>query len=194
MKRLDDFPRKAGSLIAVLTAVVLAMCVLALVVSATIKICYWFVEPVFALEAEAPVVVVEEVKEEPVEEVVEVLTVEEEFGVTEEDIELIALITMAEAEGECEEGQRLVIDTVLNRVDSEYFPDTIQDVIYQPNQFESLWNGRVDRCEVRDEYCQLVREELADRTNSDVVFFSAGGYSAYGEPLMQVENHYFSKY
>ena len=31
-----------------------------------------------------------------------------------EDVELIALVTMAEAEGECEEGKRLVIDTVLN--------------------------------------------------------------------------------
>ena len=38
-----------------------------------------------------------------------------------EDIELIALVTMAEAEGECEEGKRLVIDTILNRVDSVYF-------------------------------------------------------------------------
>lgn len=31
-----------------------------------------------------------------------------------EDISLIALITMAEAEGECEEGKRLVIDTILS--------------------------------------------------------------------------------
>ena len=58
-----------------------------------------------------------------------------------EDVELIALVTMAEAEGECEEGKRLVIDTILNRVDSEHFPDTVYDVIYQPNQFSSMWNG-----------------------------------------------------
>ena len=38
-----------------------------------------------------------------------------------EDVELIALVTMAEAEGECEEGKRLVIDTILNRVDSGTF-------------------------------------------------------------------------
>ena len=36
-------------------------------------------------------------------------------SMSEEDISLIALITMAEAEGECEEGKRLVIDTILNR-------------------------------------------------------------------------------
>ncbi|MCI6453154.1 cell wall hydrolase [Hungatella sp.] len=111
-----------------------------------------------------------------------------------EDVELIALVTMAEAEGECEEGKRLVIDTILNRIDTEHFPDTVYEVIYQPNQFSSMWNGRVDRCEVREDICELVYEELESRTNYDVVFFTAGEYSAYGVPMFQVGNHYFSKY
>lgn len=130
-----------------------------------------------------------------------VITVSQEESITEaipemsrEDVELIVLVTMAEAEGECEEGKRLVIDTVLNRVDSEYFPDTVYEVIYQPNQFSSMWNGRVDRCEVREDICKLVYEELESRTNYDVVFFTAGEYSAYGVPMFQVGNHYFSKY
>lgn len=121
-------------------------------------------------------------------------TVSPEDLVSEDDIELIALVTMAEAEGECEEGKRLVIDTILNRVDSEHFPDTISDVIYQPNQFTSMWNGRLSRCEVRDDICVLVREELNSRTNYDVIFFTAGRYSNYGVPLFQVEHHYFSSY
>lgn len=114
--------------------------------------------------------------------------------VSDEEKELIALVTMAEAEGECEEGQRLVIDTILNRVDSEYWPDTIAEVIYQPNQFTSMWNGRVDRCEVRDDILLLVEEELESRTNSDVVFFRTDYYSEYGEPMFQVGSHYFSRY
>lgn len=113
---------------------------------------------------------------------------------TNEEIELIALVTMAEAEGECEEGKRLVIDTILNRVDSEYFPGTVYDVIYQPSQFSSMWNGRVERCEVRADICLLVEEELKDRTNYEVIFFTAGEYSAYGVPMFQVGNHYFSRY
>lgn len=118
---------------------------------------------------------------------------EEELA-TQEEIELIALVTMAEAEGECEEGKRLVIDTILNRVDSEHFPDTIYDVVYQPNQFSSMWNGRSDRCEVREDICQLVREELESRYNSDCVFFRAYRYSDYGVPMFQVGGHYFSSY
>ena len=116
------------------------------------------------------------------------------FGISNEEIELIALVTMAEAEGECEEGKRLVIDTILNRVDSEHFPNTISEVIYQPHQFSSMWNGRVDRCYVNEDICQLVKEELQSRYNSEVVFFCAYGYSAYGVPMFQVENHYFSSY
>lgn len=111
-----------------------------------------------------------------------------------EDIELIALVTMAEAEGECEEGKRLVIDTILNRVDSVYFPDTVHGVIYQANQFSSMWNGRVDKCFADDDICQLVEEELQSRTNVDTIFFTAGGYGKYGTPMFQVGNHYFSSY
>ena len=111
-----------------------------------------------------------------------------------EDIELLALVTMAEAEGESEEGKRLVIDTVLNRVDHGRFPDTISDVIYQKGQFSSMWNGRSNRCYVSDDIYKLVEEELESRTNTDVIFFHAGRYSDYGSPLFQVGNHYFSSY
>lgn len=119
---------------------------------------------------------------------------EEPARFTDSEIDLIALVTMAEAEGEPEEGKRLVIDTILNRVDHNKFPDTINGVIYQKNQFEAMWNGRVDRCHVRDDIRQLVIEEIDSRTNYETIFFTAGGYSKYGTPLFQVQNHYFSKY
>ena len=120
--------------------------------------------------------------------------IEEESPLSDEEIELIALVVMAEAEGESEEGKRLVIDTILNRVDSElsYFPNTVEEVVYQPSQFSSMWNGRVDRCEVTEEHCELVKEELRSRSNSDVVYFHAGKYGKYGTPAFQVGNHYFS--
>lgn len=126
--------------------------------------------------------------------IVTIEPLEEEELLSYEDISLIALVTMAEAESECEEGKRLVIDTILNRVDSEHFPDSVYDVIYQRSQFSSVWNGRIDRCEVREDICELVREELKSRTNTDVIFFTAGEYSKYGVPMFQVENHYFSSY
>ena len=115
-------------------------------------------------------------------------------GISQEDIELIALLTMAEAESEPEQGKRLVIDTVLNRMDSGRWPSTARGVIYQSGQFTSMWNGRVNRCYVSEEYCQLVREEMKSRTNSEVVYFRTDYYSKYGQPMFQVGNHYFSSY
>ena len=128
-----------------------------------------------------PIIEAEETVDEPI------------ISVSNEDIELLALITMAEAEGENEEGKRMVIDTILNRVDSERFDNTISEVIYAPNQFTSMWNGRVDECYVADDIYQLVIEELTNRTNYDVLYFTAYQYGAYGTPMFQIGNHYFSK-
>lgn len=111
-----------------------------------------------------------------------------------DDIELIALCTMGEAEGESEYGQRLVIDTILNRLDDSRFPDTISGVIYQENQFECMWNGRIERCEITEEMCKLVREELENRTNYDVMLFQMYNYSQWGSPLFKEGCHYFSSY
>ena len=113
---------------------------------------------------------------------------------SEDEIELIALITIAEAEGQCEEGKRLVIDSILNRVDHEQIPNTVQEVIFQENQYSCVWNGRINRCQVTNEVIDLVNEELSFRTNNDVIFFRTGRYSSYGSPLFQVEDHYFSSY
>ena len=79
-----------------------------------------------------------------------------DFPYTQEEIDLLALLTMAEAEGECEYGQRLVIDTVLNRVDHPNFPNTIYDVVYQKNQYEGMQSPRINRCFVKEEFQQLV--------------------------------------
>lgn len=52
-------------------------------------------------------------------------------NLSEEDKLMLAKIAMAEAEGESLETKMLVIYTVLNRVESNDFPDTIEEVIFQ---------------------------------------------------------------
>lgn len=142
----------------------------------------------------------QEVVEEPitdiiVEPVIEPETIEiDELPLSDEEINLIALVTMAEAEGESEEGKRLVIDVILNRLDSHRFPNTVYDVLYAKNAFECLWDGRINRCHVRDDIRQLVIEELGSRTNSNIHYFRANHYHGFGTPVVQVGNHYFSTY
>lgn len=113
---------------------------------------------------------------------------------TEDEIELIALVTMAEAEGESEEGQRLVISTILNRVDHASFPDTVHGVIYQKGAFSSMWDGRANRCYVREDFVELVRDELENRSDANPIYFRTGHYSKYGTPMYKVGNHYFSSF
>lgn len=113
---------------------------------------------------------------------------------TEEEIRLIALLTMAEAGNQSELGKRLVIDVILNRVDHPSFPNSVHGVIYQKNQFSPIWNGAIERCEVTEENLQLVREEIESRTDHEIIFFRAGRYGDYGVPMYCVGDHYFSSY
>lgn len=61
-----------------------------------------------------------------------------EIDLSREDMELIAKLVWAEAQGECIEGQQAVAEVVLNRVRSDRFPGTVQDVIYAEGQFRSV--------------------------------------------------------
>lgn len=68
-----------------------------------------------------------------------------------DDSYLLAKIAMAEAEGEDTEGKAYVIMVVLNRMLSDEFPDTIEDVIFQYNQFSPVSNGRFYNIEPNDD-------------------------------------------
>lgn len=60
---------------------------------------------------------------------------------TEEEARMLATLAMAEAEGEDSVGKALVIMVVLNRVESDSFPDSIEEVIFQKNQFSPVKPG-----------------------------------------------------
>lgn len=70
-----------------------------------------------------------------------------------EDTYLLAKIAMAEAEGSTIQCKSLIIMAVLNRANSDQFPDFIREVIFQCDertgvyQFSCIGNGRWDRVE-----------------------------------------------
>ena len=133
----------------------------------------------------------EQLVEKPAD-VVEVAAPAPVYPMDDGEIELLAFVMVAEAEGESEYGKRLVIDTILNRMDSDKFPDTVYGVTYQPGQFSSMWNGRICRVSITEDDIRLVQEELLNRTNSQVMFFTAGRYNGCGYPMFQEGNHCFS--
>lgn len=68
-----------------------------------------------------------------------------------EEAYLLTKIAMAEAEREDITGKVLVIETVLNRVSSSEFPNSIEEVIYEKNQFTPILDGRFNRVEPNDD-------------------------------------------
>lgn len=116
----------------------------------------------------------------------------EEIIPEDDDFYLLAACVEAEAGNQSLLGKRLVADVILNRVDSEIFPDTIHGVIAQPKQFSTYWNGAIDRAEVSEETYKAITMELEERSYPGILFFDCGGYLPYGTPWKRVGDHYFS--
>ena len=71
----------------------------------------------------------------------EAVLILEEPRWTDEEALMLVTLAMAEAEGEDIIGKALVIMTVLNRVDSKSFPNSIEGVIFQKDQFSPVKPG-----------------------------------------------------
>jgi len=109
-----------------------------------------------------------------------------------DSLELLALCVEAEAGNQGLIGKKYVVDVVLNRVDSEDFPDNITDVIMQQNQFSVVLDGRIWEVEPTEETFQAVREELENRTNYEVLYFTSEGFCEWGTAWKKIGDHYFS--
>lgn len=99
---------------------------------------------------------------------------------------MIGKVVNHEAGNQSELGIRLVIDTIMNRVESDKFPDTVKDVIGQQGQY----------CNPK-EYCprwmySLIAQEMYNRTNNKVLWYKTKSYHKYGTPIIQEGDHYFS--
>ena len=91
---------------------------------------------------------------------------------TADETDLIARIVWHEARGESAEGQRAVVEVIFNRVEADNFPDTVEDVIFQKNQFSSA--EYIDIAEPTTEQFEAINEALYEEPMlpSDVVYFS----------------------
>lgn len=91
----------------------------------------------------------------------------------EDDVTLLAKIIYAEARGESFEGQVAVGAVVLNRVESTQFPDTIEEVIYQPGQFSAVSDRQIELTPDDEAYqAALAAIEGQDPTNGAVFYYN----------------------
>lgn len=111
-----------------------------------------------------------------------------------DSLEVLAALVHAEAGNQDLTGKRLVADVVFNRVDSKAFPDTIEEVIYQKNQFSPVSDGALDAAyaSLTEEDYEAVGLELNSRIDYDILYFTSEGYIQYGTPAYKHGDHYFS--
>lgn len=98
--------------------------------------------------------------EEATEAFVEIKEAEEAIDLSESDYNTLLRIVQAESGGCDIIGKILVANVILNRVDSNEFPDSIHGVVYQKSQFSPVIDGSIDRCKVSDETREAVERAL----------------------------------
>lgn len=110
-----------------------------------------------------------------------------------DELEYLAACVEAEAGNQGLLGKRYVVDVILNRVDSDKFPNTITEVIEEPKQFSVVSDGRINTVVPSEETYQAIQMELENRLDDTILFFRTGRYHTGYTPCFQHKDHYFSK-
>ena len=94
----------------------------------------------------------------------EVLEQTMQYQLSDKDYDALLRIVEAEAGGEDQNGKLLVANVVLNRVNSEVFPDTVWDVVMQKEQgiaqFSPTVDGRFQNVNISDDTIAAVERAL----------------------------------
>lgn len=119
-------------------------------------------------------------------------------NISEDEFIYMAQVVEAEsdrAEG-CTMGKIFVAATIWNRVNSSYFPNTVNDVLNQGGQFTTTYDGSCaisstygSRMAVIVSYILLQNRVIP----SNILYFNCIGYQ-YGSAYAYIEGNYFSTY
>lgn len=108
---------------------------------------------------------------------------------TESDYNVLLRIVQAEAGGCDMKGKILVANVILNRVESDEFPDTITDVVYEKRQFSPVSNGSINRCKVEEETVEAVDRALAGEDYSEGALFFMNRRASSGSNVRWFDTH-----
>lgn len=104
------------------------------------------------------------------------------------EYDLLCRVVMSEAGAEPIECQIAVAETILNRLDSGSFGNTIEEVVYKPYQYSTADNG-----EPTESVQMAVTNALEVQTYpSDMVYFRTGHYHDFGQAYKKIGKTYFS--
>ena len=112
-----------------------------------------------------------------------------------DEFELLCRVVMAEGGyTEPDKGIRYMADGILNRVESELFPNTITEVVCQknPTQFACVPTGRIWKYTPTDRVIRICAEEMQERMDTKVLYWKTNGYHPGTSPIEHVGAHYYS--
>lgn len=108
--------------------------------------------------------------------------------VTDEEIELMKRVVMSEASICDVDTKFAVAATIVNRVLSDNFPNTVTEVVFQPNAYSTADNGEPDaECEMVVEWALKYQP-----FPTNMVYFRTDHYHDFGYELFALNNMYFS--
>ena len=115
------------------------------------------------------------------------------------NLDLLARAIYAEARGETFEGQVAVGAVIVNRMESPKFPNTIEKVLYQPNQFKCVENGRINQTPNQNAYKAARRAIEGEDPSQGALFFfnpetseDPAAFDRY-TVTVRIGNHIFAK-
>ena len=98
------------------------------------------------------------------------------------ELEVLLKIVEAEAGCEDEEGKLLVANVILNRLNSDKFPDSVSEIVFQQEngitQFSPVSDGSYDRVQISEETVRAVGRALDGEDISEgALYFAARDYA-----------------
>ena len=108
------------------------------------------------------------------------------------EMEILARCVEAEAGDQSIDVKRAVISVILNRVDDDAWPDTIREVIADPYEFATYWNGAMDEITPATSTYEAISLEMETRSYPGLLYFDMDAYLPYGTPYAKMGDLYIS--
>lgn len=129
------------------------------------------------------------IKTEEVSDKIPVYTIDGISEISLDEFYEICRVVMNESGGEPYQTQVAVAETIINRVSSDEFPNTVIEVLYQPYQYSHYQNGEITDS-VREAVTQALEQHIYD---TDMMYFREDYYHEFAEDYFYINNMYFSK-
>ena len=114
---------------------------------------------------------------------------------TEDEAQLLRSILALESQGEGLDGQKAVVEVIFNRVLSDKWPDSVEDVIYQKGQFATvkyLKRPYAIPGEAEDDaISEVLRETTTVLPDTRYVYFDTRGVNGKGH--VRINHHVFGR-